>query len=143
MEKSPLQVLKERPIKLCVLATSSSTAQPWCSVMGYAIGDNKTIILSTLKTTKKWKNLEENKKVGLLVGWDMETPSIHCEGIATLVTDGDEHKKTSELFFSQNPYAAKFKTTNTVFIIIKPTFMRITDFRTAPPTVDEYQGETI
>ena len=143
MEKNPLELLKERPIKLCVLATSSKDAQPWCSVMGYAIGEDGTIILSTLQSTKKWKNLEENNKVALLIGWDLEGPSIHCEGKAQLVTEGELHKKTEELFFTQNPYAAKFKTTNTMFVIIKPTFMRLTDYGTKPPTVKEYLGEHV
>lgn len=137
MDKKVLEFLKNRPVKLCVLATSSKELQPWAAVLGYAVKDDLTIILSTHPTSRKWHNLKENNKVALVFGWEFSGLNIQCEGVAELIEQGEEYKHFDEFFFGQNPHAAKFKTPDTVFLKINLKWMRVTDFNKQPPTVKE------
>lgn len=137
MEQNILEDLKSKEVKLCVLATSSKDCQPEAGVMGYAVKDDLTIVLSTKKSAKKLRNISENNNVALVFGWDFGTLNIQYEGTARIVPTGTEHQELESFFFSQNPAAAKFKSSDTVFIEIKPVWIRTTDPRNHPPTVEE------
>jgi nitroimidazol reductase NimA-like FMN-containing flavoprotein (pyridoxamine 5'-phosphate oxidase superfamily) len=52
---------------MCVLATASNN-RPHCSLMAYVADDACTeIYMVTLKDTKKYRNLQENPRVSLLI----------------------------------------------------------------------------
>lgn len=55
----------------------------------------------------------------------------------SLVEEGEEYKKCDTIFFSQNPVAAKFKAPDTVFIKVKLTHVKSTDFTQHPPVIEE------
>lgn len=131
------EFLKNKQIKLCAFATSSQDGQPWNAIMGYAVQEDLTIVLSTHKGNRKYNNLQENSKVALVFGWEFSGLNVQCEGEAVIIEEGEEYKKTEEFFFTQNPHAAKFKSPDTIFIKIKPTWMRVTNFNKQPPTVEE------
>lgn len=59
---------------LCVLATVNEKPAPHCSLMAYAIDDQcREIYMATLRTTRKFKNLQKNSEVSLLIDTrDME-----------------------------------------------------------------------
>jgi nitroimidazol reductase NimA-like FMN-containing flavoprotein (pyridoxamine 5'-phosphate oxidase superfamily) len=64
-----LEKMKEmvRFQKMCVLATVSG-GQPHCSLMSYAVDDDcREIYLLTFKNTKKYKNMNNNPAVSLLI----------------------------------------------------------------------------
>lgn len=137
MEQNIVENLKSKEVKLCVLATTSKDGQPEAGVMGYAVKDDLTIVLSTKKSAKKLRNISENNNVALVFGWDFGTLNIQYEGTARVIESGDEYSKTESFFFSQNPAAAKFRSPDTIFIEIKPSWIRTTDPRNHPPTVEE------
>jgi nitroimidazol reductase NimA-like FMN-containing flavoprotein (pyridoxamine 5'-phosphate oxidase superfamily) len=64
-----LQKMKElvRSKDICVLATVSGS-EPHCSLMAYATNDDcSEIYMVTHRNTRKFKNLEENPSVSLLI----------------------------------------------------------------------------
>lgn len=139
MKAKVLDFLKNRPVKLCAFATVSSDGQPWNAIMGYAVQDDLAIILSTHKGSRKYQNLQENTKVSVVIGWEFSGYNVQLEGEATFVEDGEEYSKAEEFFFGQNPHAAKFKSPDTIYIIVTPTFMRVTNFNIIPPKAEEVQ----
>jgi pyridoxine/pyridoxamine 5'-phosphate oxidase len=138
MENNYLHFLQSNPVKLCVFATASDVNQPWCAVMGYAAMDDFTIILSTHEGTRKWRNLMQNQKVALVFGWEFKGFNIQCEGVAEVI-DGikESYNECADFFFTQNPQAAKFRSPTSIFIKIKPTWMRVTNFDHQPPSIWE------
>jgi nitroimidazol reductase NimA-like FMN-containing flavoprotein (pyridoxamine 5'-phosphate oxidase superfamily) len=53
---------------LCVLATVNEKAAPHCSLMAYAIDDAcRELYMATQKSTQKYKNLQQNPAVSLLI----------------------------------------------------------------------------
>ena len=139
MEEKVLDYLKAKQIKLCVLATASQDAHPWCAVLGYAITDDLKFILSTHKGSKKYRNIQQNSQVSLLVGWEFKGLYIQCEGKVESIEGGDAFKESEEFFVGQNPHAAKFKSDSTIFLKVTPKFMRVTNFDITPPQIEEIE----
>lgn len=131
-----VKYLQKRP-KLCVLATSTKKAKPECSVLSYAVEDDLSIILSTHKSSRKCTYIKENSQVALVFGWAFNQPNIQYEGVASIIEEGEEYKEYEKLFFSANPYARVFKKPETIFIVVKPTWIRWTNFMHIPPEIKE------
>ncbi len=138
MTDSVIEILRNKPIKLCVLGTASSSGQPWCAVVAYAIEDNEKVIICTKKESRKWKNITENSKVALVFGFDMNETNIQCEGTATIIEQGDPYRECENVFYNVNPYAAKYKNEKTIFIMVKLTKGRISELKTFPPSMKEF-----
>ena len=138
MKEAVLKFLKEKPEKFCVLATASKNGKTESAVLAYAIKDDFAILLSTHKESRKTQNILENNQVSLVIGWSFTDPYVQCDGIATIVENNDEsYQSDDQFFFSINPHAAQFKTPDTIFIAVKPTWIRFTDFSSSPPKVEE------
>ncbi|MDP3941133.1 MAG: hypothetical protein Q8Q49_02360, partial [bacterium] len=65
--------------------------------------------------------------------------NIQIDGTATLFEDisSVDFQQLDEFFFTQNPDARKFKTDDSVFIVMKPTWYRLLDLTVLPPTEEE------
>lgn len=138
MKDEILDFLKNRESKLCVLATSSSNAKPECAVMGYAVLDDLSLVLSTDKGSRKKINLLENNRVSLVFGWGFDELNVQYEGIAELAEDGGENKKCEEIYFASHPESLEFKgTPETIFIKVKPTWLRLSDYTTDHLRIEE------
>lgn len=143
METEVLNFLTNRPEKLCVLATVNEKGEPECAVMGYAVLPDLSLVLSTDKTSRKWLNLRQNPFVALTFGWSFSELNIQYEGEAVLVGEGEEYKKCEEIYFSVHPEALEFKgQAETVFLKIKPTWTRLSDYRQTPARIEEKTFQT-
>ncbi|CAN5183647.1 hypothetical protein BH11PAT1_BH11PAT1_3980 [soil metagenome] len=133
---SIVSYLQTRP-RLCVLATSTSGGKPECAVLAYAVKEDLSLVLSTHKSSRKCKNIEENNQVSLVFGWAYNEINIQCDGTAQILEKGEKFLHYENFFFSVNPHAEKFKGLDTVFISVKPTWVRITDFTQTPVKIEE------
>ena len=131
--------LKEKEEKLGVLATANNTGVPECAVVGYAAKDDGTIILNTNKNTRKVKNIKENNKVALVIGWSFHDKNVQYEGMAEIIERGHpDFSDCESFFFSANPKAAKFKSPDTIHIRIAPTWVKMLDLTVTPPQNAEF-----
>lgn len=106
--------------------------------MGYAIKDDGSLILSTDKSSQKWKNLHTNSRVALVVGWSFEELNIQYEGTAQLIESGEPFHQAEKIYFTDHPEAQEFKgLPETVFIKITPTWIRLSDYSVTPPRIEE------
>lgn len=129
--------LKSKDPKLCVLATADKAGMPMCAVMAYAVKDDGSIILSTHTNSRKWRNMAANPQVALVFGWELTGFNVQMHGEAMLIDKGDEFSESEQFFFAQNPHAKQFQTPDTAFVIVRPTWQRITDFDQKPPKITE------
>ena len=120
MHEKVKTILLERNPKLCVIATATKEGLPEAALVGYAIMDDGTIILSTKKETRKAKNIEENNKIALVFGFSFTEFHVQLEGTVHITTNASHEA----FFFSQNTQAEKFKTQNDIKLVITPTWMR-------------------
>jgi nitroimidazol reductase NimA-like FMN-containing flavoprotein (pyridoxamine 5'-phosphate oxidase superfamily) len=79
--------------KLCSMATCWNN-QPYLSLMNftYLESENK-VILSTKKNSRKYKNIQKNKNISLLVSSDSPKKSATFLGKALTISPGDEKEK--------------------------------------------------
>ncbi len=143
MKETVFNFLKKKQEKFCVLATATKNGKPESAVLGYAIKDDFTILVSTHKGSRKAQNILENNQVSLVVGWSFTEANVQCDGLATIIEKGNPlYANDEEFFFSINPYAAQFKSSDTIFIEIKPTWIRFTQFSSSLPHVEEIKDFT-
>lgn len=138
MENQILDFLKTQSPALCVMSTANPEGKPQSAVLAYAVHDDLSIVISTHSNSRKWQNLQSNSKVAIVFGWDFTKPNIQYEGTATLIdnTHG-EHNAQEQFFYSQRPETEKFKNETTVYAVIKPTWVRLTDLSQHPAKVEE------
>ena len=137
MEKEILEYLKSKTPKFCVMSTISRDNKPECAVMGYSIFDDLTLLLSTHNTSRKWINLKNNPNVAIAIGWSFTEMFVQSEGVVELIFEDGEYTKCEEFHFSQNPEAKKFKSPETVYIKVKPKWIRLSDYTKLPPRIEE------
>jgi len=123
--------------KICVLATASKEGKPHCAVMGFALFSDGTLVFSTHTNSRKWQHLQENKNVSTTIGWDFHGLNLQVDGVASLIDKGESLQQTAKEFFQINPDAAKFRSPDTYFIKIRPTWIRKTDLSLTPPDIEE------
>lgn len=137
MKDKLLDILRKADPKLAAVATATEQGRPAIAVMAYAVQDDGTIVVSTHQASHKWKNLSGNKEIALTVGWQFDRPHVQVGGDATLLT-GDEAKEVAEAFYAANPQAKAFESPDSGYIVISPTWCRITEFvPDGPPAVEE------
>ncbi|MEO6509275.1 MAG: pyridoxamine 5'-phosphate oxidase family protein [Patescibacteria group bacterium] len=137
MEENVLTFLKTQSPALCVFSTVGPDAKPESAVLAYAVHDDLSLVFSTHITTRKWSNLKQNDKVAVVFGMSFTSPNIQYQGVATLIENGSEHNDQEDFFYSQRPETARFKSETTGYIVVKPTWIRLTDMSQHPPKTEE------
>lgn len=127
-------ILRNKQPKLCVLSSATLSGVPESAVVGYAVKDDLTLVFSTQKNTRKYRIITTNPHVSFVTGWSFHEPNIQIDGEARIVADKNdiEYQDLETFFFGQNQDAAQFKTDNTVFIILKPSWYKLLDLSVHP-----------
>ena len=137
MKQTIYEALVSKPVKLCVLATSSLDGKPECAVLAYAINNDLSLIVSTHKSSRKWNNIKNNNNVAVVFGQSFTELYVQYEGKAELITEGEAFEESEKMFFDVNPHAKQFQNEDTAFVKIKPVWLRSTDFTVKPPETTE------
>ena len=103
MIETMTQLLREKSV--CVLATVAA-GRPHCSLMAYAVNDAATdMYLATLRTTRKYRNIEANPAVSLLVD-TREAPqpsALTIEGACRPLAAGPERDQARVRLLGRHP----------------------------------------
>ncbi|MFP4159680.1 MAG: pyridoxamine 5'-phosphate oxidase family protein [Desulfosalsimonas sp.] len=89
----------------CVLATTKDNL-PYCSLMNYAADESCTrIYMATGKKTRKYRNLVQNPKAGLLIDDRHASPplALTLTGTFEQITDPEEIKKLRSHLLQNSP----------------------------------------
>lgn len=122
--------------ELMMLATVNADGEPQAAVVEFGELDELTIIFDTLTTSRKYKNLQANSSVALVIGWD-ENITVQIDGIAHELS-GSELAAAKQAYFAKNPRAQKWETRpNVAYFAIKPSWVRYSDLNQDPWLVEE------
>lgn len=135
MEKAKMyEFLKQH--KLAVVSSVSADGKPGSALVGIAVSEDLEIVFDTLKTSRKYKNLLQNPKAALVIGWDDET-SVQYEGIAKELL-GAEDDCYREIYYKVYPdgrdRAENWK--GLVHFKVTPTWLRYSNFN-EPVVIEE------
>ena len=112
---------------LGVLSTVSLTHAPEAAVIKFTITPKFEIIFNTYNTYRKYKNLQKNSKVALVVGGEQGI-TVQYEGNA-MELKGPELQKYMTLFHQKHPKSQWHTHPETRFFKIIPTWLRYSDVR--------------
>ncbi|MDE2311547.1 MAG: pyridoxamine 5'-phosphate oxidase family protein [Patescibacteria group bacterium] len=122
--------------KLAVLATVNQKSGPEAAVIEFGQTDDLEIIFDTLTSYRKYKNLSENSKVAIVVGWDNDV-TIQYEGEAVELA-GEEKIKCQELYFEKNPEARRWSDNPEIkYYKVIPKWIRYSDLNVKPWNIIE------
>lgn len=112
---------------LTVLSTCNLKNKPQSAVMCLITGDDYCFYLFTEKNSRKFHNIENNKKVSLIIGGFRDDPSAQVTAIVR-VLDGKQEDDVKNLIISLRPKWQDYFSKNTKFLKITPKLVHYSDF---------------
>lgn len=138
-KKQILDFIKKQ--RLAVLSTVNKEGNPQSAVLEFGETNDFEIIIDTLKTSRKYRNIIENPNVSLVIGWD-EDITVQYEGVASELEE-DEKEEYQEIYWKKNPKAKKWaKEEGIVYFKITPKWLRFSDLNVHPWKIDEFTFNT-
>jgi uncharacterized pyridoxamine 5'-phosphate oxidase family protein len=126
-----------RRYKLAVQATISPEGPPQAAVVGFAVSDALELVFDALTSTRKYKNLREDPRIALVVGWD-DAITAQIEGVADFPT-GDELERIKECYFVAYPDGRdRLAWAGITHVRVRPTWIRYSDFTKDPASIVEF-----
>lgn len=116
-----LKFLSER--SLCTVSTVNGSNKPEAALVGFSETSDLKIYFGTSKLTRKYKNIQSNKAVAIVVA--DEIGEVQYEGTAREITDLDEKQKVEQRHLLKVPGASRFAgDENQVYFEVSPTWLR-------------------
>jgi hypothetical protein len=114
------------------------------AVVGVVVSDTLEVFFDTLKTSRKYVNLRRDPRVALVLGWDLEEAcTLQLEGLID-EPQGAELERLKQLYLAAFPDGVERQAwPDIAYLRVRPTFLRFSDFRTAPPTIVEFDGAAL
>jgi pyridoxine/pyridoxamine 5'-phosphate oxidase len=123
--------------KLAVVSTIDDTGKPQSAVVEFGELDDMTIIIDTLRTSRKYKNLQASPHVAIVIGWD-ESITVQISAVGHELS-GAELAQAKESYFAKNARAQKWEDRpNIVYFAFRPTWIRYSDLNQDPWYIQEY-----
>jgi len=136
-----LQFLRQH--RLAVQASVSSTDWPQAAVVGFAVTDRFEIVFDTLDSTRKAQNLRRNPNLALVIGGTSpgDDRTVQYEGVAD-EPSGAELEHLKAIYYGVYPDGpSRLGWRGLIYVRVRPTWLRYSDFRTNPPQVVEFRAE--
>ena len=115
-----------RENSMCVLATVSADAIPHCSLMAYTIDEAcQEIYMATQPSTRKYKNLQQNPAVSLLIDTRetqlrQQIRALTVEGVCQTVDNEKSKTQVMNKLLKRHPHLKDFFShSDIVFLCIK------------------------
>ena len=123
--------------RFLVVSSVNESGAPEAALMGFALTEANEIVFDTLSTSRKAVNLTRNAKAALVVGWD-DSVSLQIEGPARRPV-GDDLASAKAAYFREWPDGrARESWPNIAYVVVKPKWIRYSNFAAAPPDVQEF-----
>ena len=111
------------------------------AVIGVAVTDRLELVFDTLGDTRKAANLRANPLIALVVGWD-DGQTVQLQGMVDEPT-GADLVRLKRVYFAKFPDGvARESWPQITYFRVFPNWVRYSDFRSDPPVVLTWSGET-
>jgi general stress protein 26 len=123
--------------KLGVLGTVAHCGTPQSALVGIAVTPDLEIIFDTVKSSRKYPNLIARPTCCFTIGWTGEE-TVQYEGRAEELK-GPELERYQKVYFKAWPDCqAHLSWPGIVYFVVKPTWIRYSDFDDNPPRIREF-----
>lgn len=136
-----------REVPLLTLATLSPEGAPQAALLGVAVSDDLELVLDTLETTRKFRNIRRDPRVAFVFGkaggyqsGKHDERTLQYEGVAEIPA-GEDLKRAQALYFGLFPEGReRLKWPHITYIRARPTWIRFSDYNQNPPVIAELGG---
>jgi hypothetical protein len=119
----------------CVIATVGRDSKPEAATVGFWHDNDFTILIGTNRTTRKYANLQHNRTVALVIGFDGKE-TVQIEGIAKEMGRADITEQLDK-FMNKVPAVRKYADqSGQTYFLISPTWLRYTNYTADPPILE-------
>lgn len=134
-----LDFLRSRP--LAVISTIDEvTGQPEAALIAFAERANLELIFQTFTDTRKYRNLQRNNQVALVIGWDEDYVTLQYEGRACKVEQAEAAAYKKEFLAKGTPSTAAFlDNPKSQLFKIRPTWISYHDYGCLHPETLELE----
>ena len=127
------------------VASVSATGAPQAAVVGVVVSEDFEIFFDTLDTTRKAVNLRERPRAAVVLGSTAADAqvTVQLEGVAD-EPRGTDLERLKELYFERfhdGPTRQAWK--GLIYVRIRPTWLRLSDFSTDPPRIVELDATAL
>jgi len=123
--------------KLGVLSSAGPAGTPQSALVGFAVTEKLEIIFDTVKTSRKYGNLIARPECSFVFGWSGEQ-TVQYEGLAEELA-GAALRAFQDVYFRVWPDGpARLSWPGIVYFIVKPKWVRYSDFDQSPPLIREF-----
>lgn len=140
MDKSAIHQFVSRQT-LGVLGSISPEGTAQAALVGIAATPELEIIFDTVSSSRKFRNLTANPRCSFVVGWSGEV-TVQFEGVAFQPRDA-ELARYQKIYFGTWPDGpARLNWTGITYFVVRPKWIRYSDFDQNPPLIEEFQFES-
>jgi len=123
--------------KLGVLGTIGDAGTPQSALVGIAVTEDLEIVFDTVKNSRKYPNLIARPACSFVVGWAGEK-TVQYEGQAEELS-GSELQRCQKVYFQAWPDGpSRLTWPRIVYFIVRPRWIRYSDFDQNPPLIREF-----
>lgn len=120
---------------LCVVSTVHADGSPESALVAFSESPDLEIVFGTFSDSRKFTNILRDPRVALTIGTDEQ--ALQMEGTARVASDAEVERCTAQ-HIRKNPSSSKYAhDPKQRYIIVKPTWLRYTDYGTEPDTIEE------
>lgn len=127
--------------RLWTVSTIGKEREPHSAVVGVAVRADLALVFDTFYSTRKAADLTRDPRVALTM-WAGEL-TVQLEGRATIAVDPLRDSVQASYLATFPDGAARANDPGLIYVIVRPTWIRISDYATTVPKVVELDADTI
>jgi pyridoxine/pyridoxamine 5'-phosphate oxidase len=129
--------------KLGVLGTICGSGTPQSALVGIAVTEKLEVIFDTVKSSRKYPNLIARPACSFVIGgWGAGEQTVQYEGEAEELKS-PELERYQKIYFKAWPDGpARMAWPGIVYFVVRPTWIRYSDFDQNPPLIREFSFQT-
>jgi hypothetical protein len=126
--------------KLGVLGSLAADGTSQSALVGIAVTHDLEIVFDTVKSSRKYGNLVARPACSFVIGWEGEQ-TVQFEGLALELTGADLARYQKVYFEAWPDGPARLTWPGIVYFVVRPTWIRYSDFDQNPQLIFELSFE--
>jgi pyridoxine/pyridoxamine 5'-phosphate oxidase len=125
-----------RAHKMAVQASVAATGEPQAAAIGIAVTEGLEIVFDTLATSRKARNLRQDPRIALVIGWDLDDErTVQYEGVVDEPA-GAELERLKAVYFATYPDGPeRERWPDITYFRARPTWIRYSDYSGDEPVI--------
>ena len=125
--------------RLGVLGTICPAGTPQSALVGIAVTPQLEIVFDTVKSSRKYPNLIARPACSFVIGgWGQGEQTVQYEGEAQELTPPDMEGYREVYFKAWPECLAHMSWPGIVYFVVRPIWIRYSDFDRSPPLIREF-----